>query len=100
MHDEPPPADTPVQSSARSLRPADPDDVKDALAFALRYRRRKRIDFASELVAQIAAENLFEHLRESGFVVMNMAPSSLGPDKHYAPSVERIMRRSGGEGTA
>lgn len=70
MNDQPPPPDTPVQPSARQLTPAEPEDVRQALAFALRYRGRKRTDSASELMAEITAERLVEHLAQSGFVMM------------------------------
>lgn len=92
MSDEPPPADTPVSChvETRQLRPAEPDDVKQSLAFALRYRGRKRVDMASEVMAQITAEHLVEHLRISGFVIMHKPPADRGPDRHYGPSVARV----------
>ena len=94
MFDEPPPADTPVHNHAetRQLRPAEEEDVKQAIAFALRYRGRKRVDLASERVAQIAAEHLVEHLRMSGFVIMHKQPPPRGPDPHYGPSVAKVIR--------
>ena len=94
MSDDPPPADTPVRNYAdtRQLRPAEPEDVKQAIAFALRYRGRKRVDLASERMAQIAAEHLVEHLQMSGFVIMHKQPAPLGPDRHYGPSVVKVIR--------
>ena len=92
MVDEPPPPDTPVTSSVRPLRAAEPEDVKQALAFALRYRGRKRTDTASKAMAEITAERLFKHLAQSGFVVMHKAPARPGPDLHYGPSVERVRQ--------
>lgn len=80
MIDEPPSPDALVIRSVRPLRAAEPEDVKQALAFALRYRGRKRTDAASEAMAEIIAERLFEHLAQSGFVVMaqNAGPTQAG----------------------
>jgi hypothetical protein len=57
-----------------ALRPATADEVENALAFALRFSGRKRTQQGSELVAQIAAERLVEHLERSGFVIMKKPP--------------------------
>ncbi len=75
---EAPPANAPVHITcgvAPPLRPAEPDDLKQALAFALRYRGRKRVDTAGEAMAQITAERLVDHLARSGFVVMKKPPA-------------------------
>jgi len=56
------------------LTPASPDDLADALAFALRYRGRKRVHDAAEMMAGIVAKRLVEHLERSGFVVMRKPP--------------------------
>lgn len=85
---EAPPPDTPViVSTAPGLRWANPADVMQALAFALRYRGRKRIDSAVETMARITAERLLDHLKASGFVVMQQSPKPIEPDLHYCPSV-------------
>jgi hypothetical protein len=52
------------------LRPATPDDVKDALSFALRFDGRKHYPRANEFMAHIVAEHLLAHLERCGFVVM------------------------------
>jgi hypothetical protein len=52
------------------LRPADPDDLRRALAFALTFDGRKRFREAEELTARITAEHLAKHLEQSGFVIM------------------------------
>ncbi len=52
------------------LTPAAPDDLADALAFALRFDGRKRKHDAGEMMARIVAVRLVEHLERSGFVVM------------------------------
>ena len=54
---------------ADRLTPASSEDLADALAFALRYSGRKRVNDASEMMAAIVAKRLVEHLERSGFVV-------------------------------
>jgi hypothetical protein len=44
--------------------------LADALAFALRFDCRKRVHNADEIMAEIVAERLVEHLKRAGFVVM------------------------------
>jgi hypothetical protein len=56
------------------LVPADPGDLAAALAFALRYAGRKRVHNADEIMAEIVAKRLVEHLQRSGFVVMKRPP--------------------------
>ncbi len=67
-----------------SLRPADPAEVMQALAVALRYRGRKRVDTAAEAMARITAERLVEHLSASGFLVMQR-PAARAPAADYVP---------------
>ncbi len=57
-----------------NLTPATTEDVADALAFALRFHGRKRVNTAYEYMAQITAARLCEHLRQSGFVIMKKPP--------------------------
>lgn len=52
------------------LTPATPDDLAAALAFALRFQGRKRVHNADEIMAEIVAKRLVEHLERAGFVVM------------------------------
>jgi hypothetical protein len=59
---------------AEKLTPADPSDLADALAFALRFQGRKRVHNADEIMAGIVAKRLGEHLERSGFVVMKKPP--------------------------
>ena len=56
------------------LTPAAPEDLADALAFALRYSGRKRMHDAGEMMAAIVAKRLVEHLERSGFVLMKKLP--------------------------
>ena len=65
MSTEAPPADAPIVPASMAtaqLHPADPADLTQTLAFALRYRARKRVDTAGEIMARITAERLVEHL--------------------------------------
>jgi hypothetical protein len=57
------------------LTPAAPDDLADALAFALRFDGRKRKHDAGEFMAAIVARRLVEHLDRAGFVVMKKPPA-------------------------
>jgi hypothetical protein len=54
----------------QKLTPADPRDLAETIAFALRYSGRKRVHQADEYMATIAAERIVEHLTGAGFVVM------------------------------
>ena len=56
------------------LTPATPEDLADALAFALRFDGRKRKHDAAEMMARIVAKRLAEHLERAGFVVMKRPP--------------------------
>ena len=64
----------PMSEDDQKLTPADPRDLADAIAFALRYRGRKRVHQADEYMATIAAERIVEHLNGAGFVVMKKPP--------------------------
>jgi len=63
------------------LRPATRDELAQSLSFALRFNGRKRVHGADEIMAQITAERLIEHLERSGYVVMHKPPL----DPHGAP---------------
>ncbi len=60
-----------------ALSPAKAEDVTDALAFALRFHGDKRIHNADEIMAEIIAKRLVEHLERAGFVVMKR-PAEIG----------------------
>jgi hypothetical protein len=51
------------------MEEASPED-----AFALMWSGRKRTHEADELMAQITAKHLVEHLQRSGYVVMRRPP--------------------------
>ena len=57
-----------------ALSPVTAEDVADALAFALRFQGRKRVHNADEIISEIVAKRLVEHLERAGFVVMKRAP--------------------------
>ena len=59
---------------ADKLTPAEPRDLADAIAFALRFEGRKRVHQADEYMASIAAERVVRHLERAGFVVMKKPP--------------------------
>ena len=65
-------------SDADRLTPADPKDLADALAFALRYSGRKRVNDAGEMMARIVAEQLVEALERAGLVIMQGPPVAGG----------------------
>jgi hypothetical protein len=61
-----------------ALTPADPADLTAAFAFAVRYAGRKRVHNADEIMAEIVAKRLVEHLHRAGFVVMRRAHDPFG----------------------
>src|SRR5271166_1024929 len=63
------------------LTPAEPRDLADAIAFALRYSGGKRVRDADEVMAAIAARRIVEHLGEARYLVMKR------------PLAERAARR-------
>jgi hypothetical protein len=67
----------PALMHADGLTPADPSDLADALAYALRFQGRKRVHNADEIMAEIVAKRLVEHLERAGFVVMKR-PADVG----------------------
>src|SRR5580704_474813 len=70
-----------MPDDADTLTPAEPRDLADAIAFALRYSGGKRVRDADEVVATIAARRIVEHLRGAPFRVMKW------------PLAERAARR-------
>jgi hypothetical protein len=66
----------PMPDADERLTPAHPRDLADAIAFALRYRGRKRVHQADEYMAAIAAQRIVEYLERAGFVVMQKPPIS------------------------
>ena len=56
------------------LSPATPEDLVNALSFALRFEGRRRVHHADDSMARITADRLVKHLEQSGFVVMKKPP--------------------------
>src|SRR3954471_9768830 len=74
-------------SMTADLRPATADEIAAALSFALPYRGRKRVFDADDVMAQITAERLVQHLEASGFVVMKTPSAPPPTTSHMPPSV-------------
>ena len=70
-----------MSETGQNLRPADPDDLKQALAYALRFAGRRRSRSADDVMARITAERIAEHLERAGYVVLKRppVPGSVGP---------------------
>jgi hypothetical protein len=64
-------------SDEPELTPATPEDLVDALSFALRFEGRRRVYHAADSMARITADRLVRHLEQSGFVVMKRPPGAL-----------------------
>jgi len=56
------------------LTPADPEDLRQALAHALTFDGRRQFKTSGEMMAKITAEHLARHLELAGFVVMRRPP--------------------------
>ena len=56
------------------LRPADPDEFRHTLEFALTFNGRKRFQHADSLMARITADHLAAHLERCGYVLMQRPP--------------------------
>lgn len=66
------------------LRPATPEEVAEALCFALRFKGRRPFPQANTLMAEITAAHLVEHLQRCGLYVMK-GPNAQGPDASRHP---------------
>jgi len=56
------------------MEEAKPEDIEQSIAFALMYNGRRRTREADQLMAQIVAKHLVDHLRRSNFVIMRRPP--------------------------
>jgi hypothetical protein len=56
------------------LTPADPNDLADSVAFALKFEGRKRVHDADTFMATIVAQRIVRHLERCGFVVLKKPP--------------------------
>jgi hypothetical protein len=70
------------------LRPATPDEIADALSFALRYQGRKRVNHADDMMARITADRLVQHLTASGFVLMKGQAATAPTTANMPPAVD------------
>jgi hypothetical protein len=81
-----------MTDAPEKLTPAAPADLAYALAFALRFHGRKRVHNADEIMPEIVAKRLVEHLERAGFVVMKRAPIGGGPGESYSDVIIRVAR--------
>jgi hypothetical protein len=66
-----------VDMAGTTLIPADPADVADSLAYAMRFDERgKARRTGVEYAAKLAAETLVTRLLASGFIVMRRSPAA------------------------
>ena len=56
------------------LKPAEPGDLADSIAFALCFSGRKRVHDSETFTARIAADRIVRHLERCGYVVMKRPP--------------------------
>jgi hypothetical protein len=56
------------------LTPADPQDLADAIAFALQFSGRKRARDTDGFMAKITGDRIVRHLEQSRYVVMKKPP--------------------------
>jgi hypothetical protein len=61
-------------TDAAKLTPADPQELADSIAFALRFSGRKRVHDADAFMAKIAADGIVRHLEKARYVVMKKPP--------------------------
>jgi hypothetical protein len=70
-----PPQPEAVEHQGVPLRPAAPEEVADALAYAMTFDSRgKARRTGVEYAAKLAAEGLVRHLQASGYVIMRKPP--------------------------
>jgi len=69
-------------SASVNLSPADPAELEQALAHALRFDGRKQFRPSGEMMAKITAAHLLEQLKQAGYVVMKKPPAA----RHVAPA--------------
>lgn len=72
------------------FRPATPQEIAEALSFALRFNGRRPFPQSNSLMAAITAAHLVEHLQRCGFHVLK------GPDA-VAPTASHHTKADGTE---
>jgi hypothetical protein len=77
-------------SDRSELRPATPEEIAEALSFALRFKGRRPFPQSNTLMAEITAAHLVEHLLRCGFQLMK-GPDAVAPNaSHHPQSVDRV----------
>jgi len=79
-------------TNGSKLRPATPEEIAEALSFALRFDGKRPFPQSSSLMAQITAVHLVRHLQRCGFQLMK-APNSAAPSasQHGGPDTPAKM---------
>jgi hypothetical protein len=62
------------------LTAADPQDLADAIAFALTFSHRKRVHDSDAFMARITADRIVRHLEQARYVIMKRPPIAGGGD--------------------
>jgi hypothetical protein len=76
------------------LRPATPEEIAEALSFALRFDGRRPFPQSNSLMAQITAAHLVEHLQRCGFRLMK-EPDAVAPSaSRHATAANRDSDKS------
>jgi len=70
------------------LRPATPEEIAEALSFALRFKGRKPFPQSNSLMAQITAAHLVQHLQRCGFLLMKTSDAIAPSTSHHTRSEE------------
>ena len=65
------------------LRPAAASEIEENLSFALRYAGKRRVHHADDVMAQITAERLIQHLQQCGFVILKRPPNAAPSSSHH-----------------
>jgi len=75
-------------TDSSDLRPATPEEIAEALSFALRFKGRKPFPQSNSLMAQITAAHLVEHLQRCGFRLMKISDAVAPSASHHTQSGE------------
>jgi hypothetical protein len=76
-------------SDGSERRPATPEEIAEALSFALRFKGRRPFPQSASMMAEITAAHLVEHLLRCGFQLMK-GPDAVAPNvSHHPRSADR-----------
>jgi len=70
------------------LRHATPEEIAEALSFALRFKGRRPFPPSNSLMAEITAAHLVEHLHRCGFRLMK-GPDAVAPSTSHHPRADK-----------